>query len=45
MMMIQIAMMMHLDNECQNGPVKVSIFRDSPELEMPGVNQRPEDEG
>ena len=34
-----------LENECQNRPIKVGIFCGPPELKMPGVNQRPEDEG
>jgi hypothetical protein len=33
-----------LDDERRNGPFKKGKFCDSPELEMPAVNQRPEDE-
>jgi hypothetical protein len=33
-----------LNNKCRNGPFKKGKFRDPPELEMPAVNQRPEDE-
>ena len=33
-----------LDNKCRNGSFKKSEFCDSPELEMPAVNEGPEDE-
>jgi len=33
-----------LDNKCRNGSFEKGEFRNSPELEMPAVNERPEDE-
>jgi hypothetical protein len=33
-----------LNNKCRNGSSKKGIFRDPPELEMPAVDKRPEDE-
>jgi len=29
------------NNECRKGPFKKGVFRDSPELEMPGIGQGP----
>jgi hypothetical protein len=34
-----------LDNECQNCPFKMGVFRNPPELKMPAVGQGPEYEG
>src|SRR4030042_980828 len=33
-----------LNNKCRNGSFSKGVFRNSPELEMPAVNERPEDE-
>ena len=35
----------HLDDKCRKGSFEKGKFCHSPELEMPGVNQRPEDQG
>ncbi len=34
-----------LDNECRNRPFEKRVFGNSPELEMPAIDQRPEDDG
>ena len=33
-----------LENKCRNGSFSKGVFRDPPELKMPGVSERPEDE-
>ena len=33
-----------LNNKCRNGPFEKGKFCDSPELEMPAVSERPENE-
>ena len=34
-----------LDNECRNRSFEKGVFGNSPELEMPAIDQRPEDDG